>query len=175
MVCGIFGSGSENAIDYLGSFPYERMVHWSDRDISRSGTRLVTKTMDAFDMEFDRFYNHQIIDGQVERVGFFRPRLDHELAYFGLHEGVIGEHFKAYTEQFEEYAYEPKFGIKIQDYLFMGGEYAKQRFAIGADHNRLKRQETSFGHLSSPGQMPHGADPQTTGAGGAYRAIGPHE
>jgi hypothetical protein len=172
-VVGIFGSGAENAVNYLSKFPLERMVHWSDRDLARSGVRLVNKTIATFGLTTDRWRNHQTIDAATERVQcVFRPRLDSELAYFGLHDGIVGEHFKTYILQFEEYAFEPKFGSKIQDYVFMGSEYAKKRFMIRAQAPEGSRQ-TSFTELAAPGGMPL-SDHQTTGAGGQYGAIQPH-
>ena len=171
-VCGIFGSGSEHAVDYLATFPKERMVHWHNRDIARSGVRLVNKTLDAFNIETDRFRTHQTVDGNVEFVSLFRPKLDSELGYFGLHEGVVGEHFQAYIRQFEQYAYEARFGIKMQDYVMIGSDYAKQRFAFGDVPK--KDRVSSFSMLQSPGNMGIGDGGNATN-GGSFASVTPHE
>jgi len=175
-VCGIFGSGSANAVDYLAKFPYDRMVHWYNRDIGRSGTRLVTKTLEAFNIETDRFRTHQCIDGTTEWNCLFRPKLDAELSHFGLHEGIVGEHFAAYIHQFEQYAYEPKFGIKVQDYPFLSANYELQRFQhTGSNAHRLGQKETNFPMLQPPGGRGSYADGQNATKEGNYRPIGPHD
>lgn len=115
-VLGIFGSGTENAIDYFSSFDPKRMVHISNRDANRHGARLMVKTMTHFNLEIDRHRRIQGINGQVEYQGTTRPLHDSQLQYFGLNEGVIGHVFGAYINQFEEFAFEKKFGIKVQDY-----------------------------------------------------------
>jgi hypothetical protein len=116
-VVGYLGSGSEYAVDYLGSFPKSDMVHWHNRDIRRSTIRLLMKTIDHWGQPLDSYRRHQAISGYSEYIETFRPRNDAELHYFGLHEGVIGEAFEAYITQFEEYAFESPYGIKAQNYV----------------------------------------------------------
>lgn len=171
-VCGIFGSGSEQAVDYLANFPYERMVHWHNRDISRSGIRLFTKTLEVFNIESDRFRLHQAIDGISEWNGAYRPKLWSELIHFGLHEGIVGEYFAAYADQFPKFAHEPKFGMKLESYPFMSTDWDKRRFVS----KQGKRQElqTSFTDLQPPGKQSL-LDPQNQTRDGKHRPLSPHE
>lgn len=120
-IIGLFGSGSEHAIDYMGNFPFQRMVHWSNRDVNRSCIRLLEKTINKFGMEIDHYRRLQAINGMTEMVSTFRPRHDYELSFFGIHEGALNEAFATYILQFEEYAFEKKHGMKIQDFPALSG------------------------------------------------------
>ncbi|KAF8290043.1 putative NADH dehydrogenase (ubiquinone) 1 beta subcomplex subunit [Trypanosoma cruzi] len=115
-VLGTFGSGAEYAIDYLADFDKNLMVHWSNRDVKRHTTRLATKTLDYFGIEVDRYRRMQMINGQTEYIEVFRPLHDAKMPYFGLHDGVVSEVFESYIYQFEEFAYENRFGVTIEDY-----------------------------------------------------------
>lgn len=172
IVCGIFGSGSERAVDYLGTFPYERMVHWHNRDVSRSGIRLYTKTLEVFNLETDRFRLNQAVDGISEWNGLYRPKLWSELIHFGLHEGIVGEHFQVYAEQFKQYAYEPKFGMKMEDYPFMTTDFDKRKFVSKQGSRKLA--QTSFTELQPPGKQSL-LDSYNRTRDGGRRALSPHE
>lgn len=115
-VLGLFGSGSQDAVRYYADFSKDRMVHWSNRDIKRHATRLAGKTMDFWNIELDRYRRLQMINGQTEYLGGFRPFHDAQLPYFCLHEGIIGDVFRDYIHQFEEFAFEKRLGITIQGY-----------------------------------------------------------
>ncbi|RNF16455.1 putative phosphatidylinositol 3-kinase [Trypanosoma conorhini] len=115
-VLGTFGSGTEYAIDYLADFDKTRMVHWSNRDVKRHTTRLATKTLQYFGIDIDRYRRMQVINAQTEYTEVFRPLHDSQMPYFGLHNGIISEVFDSYIYQFEEFAYEKKFGVTVEDY-----------------------------------------------------------
>lgn len=115
-VLGIFGSGTENAIDYFSDFDKQKMVHWSNRDANRHCARLMMKTMEHFNLDIDRHRRIHGIDAQTEFVSFQRPLHDSNLQYFGLHDGIVHQVFDAYVHQFEEFAFEKKFGTTLQDY-----------------------------------------------------------
>lgn len=115
-VLGLFGSGSQDAVRYYSDFPKNRMVHWSNRDIKRHATRLAGKSLEFWNIELDRYRRLQMINGQTEYLEGFRPFHDAQLPYFCLHEGIIGDVFKDYIHQFEEFAFEKRFGITIQGY-----------------------------------------------------------
>ncbi|CCW64262.1 unnamed protein product [Phytomonas sp. EM1] len=115
-VLGIFGSGTEYAIDYYGKFDQKRMAHWSNQDLKRHATRIAGKTLDYFGIELDRYRRIQMINGQTEYIESFRPMHDSQLQYFCLHEGIIGDAFSDYIFQFEEFAFEKRFGVVIQEY-----------------------------------------------------------
>ncbi|CUG84789.1 Hypothetical protein, putative [Bodo saltans] len=119
-VLGIFGSGTENAIDYFGNFDKSKMVHWSNRDANRHCTRLMMKTMEHFNLDIDRHRRMHGIEGQTEFSSLQRPLHDSNLQYFGLHEGVVHQVFDAYVHQFEEFAFEKRFGVTVQDYVSLG-------------------------------------------------------
>lgn len=116
MVVGLFGSGSEQSIDYMSDFSFERMVHWHNLDLQRSGVRLFEKTNDGWLGNTDIFRKKQAINGMVEFQQQFKPHHDATLDMFSLHEGILNEQFRAYIFQFEEYAFEKKFPLEIQDY-----------------------------------------------------------
>ncbi|ORC86275.1 putative phosphatidylinositol 3-kinase [Trypanosoma theileri] len=139
-VLGIFGSGTEYSIDYLANFDKSRMVHWSNRDVKRHTTRLATKTLQYFGIEVDRYRRMQMIDGQTEYVDTFRPLHDAQMPYFGLHDGVIGDVFQSYIHQFEEFAYEKKFGVTVENY---------QPLAAPADQQSLGSLQIKGGDESS--------------------------
>lgn len=115
-VLGIFGSGTENAIEYYGTFDQRRMAHWSNRDVKRHATRVAQKTLDYFGIELDRFRRMQMINGQTEYLSNARPFHDAQMPYFCLHDGVVGDVFQDYIFQFEEFAFEKKFGITVKEY-----------------------------------------------------------
>lgn len=143
-VLGIFGSGSENAVEYFADFDKRRMVHWSNRDIKRHATRLAGKTMEFWNIELDRYRKLQMINGQTEYTDGFRPMHDAQMPYFCLHEGIIGDVFQDYIYQFEEFAFEKRLGVTIQGY---------QPIAATAD-------EMSLGtglHGKSSGGLPAGS------------------
>nr|CCD12792.1 unnamed protein product [Trypanosoma congolense IL3000] len=127
-VLGVFGSGTEHAIDYFASFEKSRMVHWSNRDLKRHSVRLAAKTLKYYGVEIDRYRRMEMINGQTEYTDAFRPLHDCQMPYFGLHEGIIGEAFERYIYQFEEFAFEPKFGITVEEY---------QPLAAAADQQSL--------------------------------------
>jgi hypothetical protein len=164
IVCGMFGSGSANAIDYLGAnFPYERMVHWHNKDVTRSCTRLVEKTFIKWGMEMDTFRMYQCIDGMTEYHSMFRPHHDHEIAFFALHEGTVTENFDAYFNQFAEYAYEKKFGMVIQDYQSLSNSFDETKLSYDANREDEGRQ-TNMEHMFNAGHMlavPAGVRPHT--------------
>jgi hypothetical protein len=148
-IIGMFGSGSENAIDYLANFDIGRMAHWSNRDANRSCARLVGFTMQYFGMEMDRYRRIQAINGQTEYAGLRRPQHDCALSYFGLDEGHVAEAFKSYIHQFPELAYEPKFGVKLSnvDSLFQAAEKIK----LAAPDDPTKIPNLPAGHYLKPG------------------------
>ncbi|CCW67875.1 unnamed protein product [Phytomonas sp. Hart1] len=115
-VLGIFGSGTEYAIEYYGKFDQKRMAHWSNRDLKRHATRLAGKTLDYFGINLDRYRRMQMIDGQTEYIENFRPMHDSQMNYFCLHEGIIGDVFNSYIFQFEEFAFEKRLGVVVQEY-----------------------------------------------------------
>ncbi|KEG10039.1 putative phosphatidylinositol 3-kinase [Trypanosoma grayi] len=115
-VLGTFGSGAEYAIDYLASFDKSRLVHWSNRDVKRHTTRLATKTLEYFGIEVDRYRRLQMINGQTEYTDIFRPLHDAQMPYFGLHDGIIGEALESYIHQFEEFAFEKRLGVTVEEY-----------------------------------------------------------
>ncbi|KAK7201656.1 hypothetical protein NESM_000230500 [Novymonas esmeraldas] len=115
-VLGIFGSGTEYAIEYYGKFDQRRMAHWSNRDVKRHATRVATKTLDYFGIELDRYRRMQMISGQSEYVSVTRPMHDAQMPYFCLHDGVVGDVFQGYIYQFAEFAFEKKFGITVKEY-----------------------------------------------------------
>ena len=149
-VTGMFGSGADQAIQYLATFPKDRMVHWSNRDINRHCTRLLYKTLNQFESGVDYFRRLQTINGQVEYVSQFRPKHDSELGFFALHEGIVNEAFSSYINQFEEYAFEKKFGITIQNYKSLSGTLQETRASIDAN---FAEKETSLVHMPSPGHF----------------------
>lgn len=115
-VLGIFGSGTDNAIEFYRNFDQRRMVHWSNRDCKRHATRLAQKTLTYFDINMDRYRRIQMINGQTEYLEGCRPMHDAQLPYFSLHEGIVNEVFKDYIRQFEEFAFEERMGITRCEY-----------------------------------------------------------
>lgn len=115
-VVGMFGSGTDQTVDYFADFPKQRMVHWANRDLNRHGVRLMMKTMEHFRLEIDRHRKVQGINAFTEFQSMSRPLHDAELRYFALHEGVVGQMFETYIHQFEEFAFEPKHGMLVQNY-----------------------------------------------------------
>lgn len=115
-VLGLFGSGTQNAVRYYADFSKRLMVHWSNRDIKRHAVRLAGKTMDFWNIELDRYRRLQMINGQTEYLEGFRPFHDAQLPYFCLHEGIIGDVFRDYIFQFEEFAFEKRLGVTIEGY-----------------------------------------------------------
>lgn len=115
-VLGIFGSGTEYAIEYYGQFDQRRMAHWSNRDVKRHTTRVAAKTLDYFGVELDRYRRMQMINAQTEYVDTSRPMHDSQMPYFCLHDGIIGDYFKDYIFQFEEFAFEKRFGVTVKEH-----------------------------------------------------------
>jgi hypothetical protein len=129
-ILGIFSSGTEAAVDYLADFPRQRMVHWSNRDLRRHGSRILSRTCPRFGLAWEKEKNIRCANAQVENDSLFRPLHDAPLHYFAVHEGRLNEAFKVYINQFEEYAFEPKFGITIEkrDPLVTGSDETVVRF-----------------------------------------------
>lgn len=152
-VLGMFGSGSELAIDYLATFPKEKMVHFSNRDANRHCTRLMMKTMEHFKLEIDRHRRVQGINGQTEFQGIARPLHDSTLQYFGLHEGVVNHVFSAYIHQFEEFAFEKRFGLTLQEYQPLAKANYEQRLAKSSEGSSqtIGDGQPSAGHFLSAG------------------------
>lgn len=140
-VLGMFGSGTEHAIDFLASFEKSRMVHWSNRDLKRHTTRLATKTLQHYGIEVDRYRKMQMINGQTEYTEVFRPLHDSQMRYFGLHDGIIGEVFERYIYQFEEFAFERKYGVTVEEY---------QPLAAASEQQSLGSMRVNSGENSLP-------------------------
>eukprot|EP00388_Colpodella_angusta_P029039 GDKK01015218.1.p1 GENE.GDKK01015218.1~~GDKK01015218.1.p1 ORF type:complete len:440 (+),score=12.09 GDKK01015218.1:1-1320(+) len=112
--CGLFGSGTENAIDFLANFPKHRLLNVASVDSKRSTTRISQRVLEYFGHSLDKWRKMQAIDGQTEYANSAaRPSHEHKLSQFGLHEGVIAEHFDAYCFQFQEYAFMEMPGIRL--------------------------------------------------------------
>lgn len=162
---GLFGSGSEQAIDYCATFPYERMVHWSNRDTTRSGTRLLEKTHAVFFRhttgDMDSFRRRQSISGKSEYHEFFKPHHDAELDQFSLHEGMINDVFRAYVFQFEQFAFEKKYGTEIQNYQPIADGVDQSSYGLKGrgeeDRVTSLEQMPTMGHLM---QQPNSMRPE---------------
>ena len=115
-VCGMFGSGSEAAVEYMASFPRDRMLHMAQIDFNRHATRMILHTLHYFGFPYtDRFRKQQTISGQVEyqsAANISRPHHECRLGFFGLHEGLIHEVFSGYIHQFEPFAFYDTVGIQ---------------------------------------------------------------
>eukprot|EP00658_Telonema_sp_P-2_P055313 TRINITY_DN43972_c0_g1_i1.p1 TRINITY_DN43972_c0_g1~~TRINITY_DN43972_c0_g1_i1.p1 ORF type:complete len:313 (+),score=46.14 TRINITY_DN43972_c0_g1_i1:194-1132(+) len=137
-VCGMFGSGSEAAVEYMGSFPKERMVHLAQLDFNRHATRMILHALHYFGFNYtDRFRKHQTISGQVEyqsTATVSRPSHECRLGFFGLHEGVIHEAFAGYIHQFEPYAFYEAVGIQSDQH---GGNDARLTDATLRDVHKV--------------------------------------
>ena len=122
IAASMFGSGSQHAIRYLHDFPFDRMVHASMRDVQRSGVRILEKTLASLGGIDLRFWRQRhAIDGHTEYYSQFRPQHVREINDFGLHTGALTRCFKQYYHQFDEYAWETKFGIEVQEYQPLAG------------------------------------------------------
>jgi hypothetical protein len=152
MVLGLFGSGSEHAIDYMGTFPRDRMVHWGFAEHRRHGIRLTQKTHVRWWKDtMDTFRKFQAINGSTEMFQTFRPRNDADLEMFGLHEGMVNDSFRAYVFQFEEYCFDKKYGMEIQEYQPVAGTFHESAYGL-LDRNSVDRvtsleQMPLSGHL----------------------------
>ncbi|KAG5505153.1 hypothetical protein JIQ42_04341 [Leishmania sp. Namibia] len=158
-VLGIFGSGTEYAIEYYGKFDQLRMAHWSNRDVKRHATRVAAKTLDYFGIELDHYRRMQMISGQTEYVSVSRPLHDAQMPYFCLHDGVIGDVFQDYIYQFTEFAYEKKFGITVKEYTPLAAPadaMAMQGIAHGSSEPRsapsLGAGQPMVGHFQQEGK-----------------------
>ncbi|KAG8346194.1 hypothetical protein TRVL_02983 [Trypanosoma vivax] len=139
-ILGMFGSGTEHAISFLANFEKSRIVHWSNRDVKRHATRLATKTLQYYGVNIDRYRRTQMINGQTEYIETFRPLHDAQMPYFGLHDGIVGEAFGSYIYQFEEFAFEKRFGVTLEEY---------QPLATPADQQSLGSLRVSGGDESA--------------------------
>eukprot|EP00672_Neobodo_designis_P001135 CAMPEP_0174855328 /NCGR_PEP_ID=MMETSP1114-20130205/33015_1 /TAXON_ID=312471 /ORGANISM="Neobodo designis, Strain CCAP 1951/1" /LENGTH=541 /DNA_ID=CAMNT_0016090065 /DNA_START=56 /DNA_END=1681 /DNA_ORIENTATION=+ len=149
IVLGLFSSGVEHAVDYMGTFPKERMVHWSNRDIERSGMRLFEKTHEKWWPDlYDTFRKWQTVNGMTEIRQTFRPKNDTEIEMFGLHEGMLNDSFRAYIFQFEEYAFESKYGTLIQEYQPIAGTLDESKWGL------FDRGDGAMDRVTSLEQMP---------------------
>ncbi|EPY20255.1 sulfotransferase [Strigomonas culicis] len=155
-VLGLFGSGTQYAIDYYGGFDQKRrMVHWSNRDVKRHASRLAGKTLAHFGIDLDRYRRMQMINGQTAYGENARPLHDSQMPYFALHEGLIGDVFKDYIYQFEEFAFEKRFGVHIQEYESIAGSSDNVNMGalrIGSsDHGKLgSLEKTTLGAGHTP-------------------------
>jgi hypothetical protein len=151
MVLGLFSSGVEHAVDYMGTFPRSRMVHWSNREFERSGMRLLEKTHQFWWPDlYDTFRKHQTISGMTEIRQTFRPKHDADLEMFGLHEGMVNDAFRAYVFQFEEFAFEAKYGTIIQEYQPIAGTLDESKWGL------FDRGDGVTDRVTSLEQMPLG-------------------
>lgn len=115
-VCGIFGSGTENAVDFLSTFPQNKLLNVASVDSGRSTARIADRVLKYFGHDLDKWRKMQAIEGQTEYgAALDRPSHSYKLSLFGLHEGVIAEHFDAYVFQFQEYAFLELPGTQIAD------------------------------------------------------------
>jgi hypothetical protein len=131
VVLGLFGSGTEHSIDYMSTFPRERMVHWATPDHRRHGMRLMHKTHKKWWPDvMDTFRKIQAINGTTEINQTFRPKNDADLEMYGLHEGMVNEAFRAYIFQFEEFSFDKKYGMEIQDYQPIAGSFHESAWGL---------------------------------------------
>ena len=112
-IVGMFGSGTELAVDYMANFSRSKSVHWLDRDVRRHGVRLMKKTFDKFDLNLDRYRYIQAADAQTEMNDEQRPLHDAPSRYFAVSDSLIREHFDAYVYQFPDFVYEKRYGIML--------------------------------------------------------------
>eukprot|EP00759_Apiculatamorpha_spiralis_P008823 PhF_6_TR15676/c0_g1_i1/m.24374 len=111
-VMGFFGSGTEKALDFLATFPEDRcFLNISNRDLLRGSMRIVKKLFPMLGVQMDRTRMTQGINGYTSLMLCSAPRHVHQVKHFGITESEIGDVFKAYVEQFEDYAFEPYHGI----------------------------------------------------------------
>lgn len=150
-VLGIFGSGTSYAISFYGDFEQRRMAHWSNRDVKRHASRVAGKTLEYFGIELDRYRRLQMIDGQTEYTVHFRPLHDSQLPYFCLHEGVVGAVFKDYIYQFEEFAFEKRFGTTVEAYQPLAGASELVADQLGSSDEKkpgtLASSQSMMGHF----------------------------
>ena len=114
-VVGLFSHAAEASIELLATFPRERMVHWSNRDVRRHGPRIIERSCRKFGLKWNRPVQIRCASAQTENDNRFRPLHDAPLNYFALHDGKVNEAFAAYIHQFEDFAFEPRFGVNIQE------------------------------------------------------------
>jgi len=110
-ILGLYGSGTDRAIEFLEGYPSDRVMNLSNRDINRGCMRVVGKLLPRLGIEIDRWRQQQGINGFSAMMNASRPRHMHHLDHFGVSEAQLGEVFKTYVNQFEEYAFEPFHGI----------------------------------------------------------------
>eukprot|EP00760_Papus_ankaliazontas_P003039 PhM_4_TR11390/c0_g1_i1/m.84242 len=110
-VLGFFGSGTERALDTLATYPTERFINVYNRDLNRGAMRVVKKLLPRLGVQLDRWRMTQGISGFAYYYSNYHAKHVYKLDHFGITEAQIGEIFRAYIEQFEEYAFEPVHGI----------------------------------------------------------------